>query len=325
MRKVRWGLLSTARINRRVTPGMRDSPIAELVGVASRELARAKKAANDLGAKKAFGSYEEMLASDNIDAVYISLPNSLHAEWSIKAARAGKHVLCEKPLASNSKEAATIVKACEKANVLLMEAFMYRHHPQHAKVREILSSGRIGEPLVVNSRLSIHVESKDDIRWQGALAGGALMDVGCYCINASRFLFNSEPIRAKALWEYDKKRGVDVTTIGLLEFSKNRYATFVCSLMMERTNYYQIIGTEGSIEVPTCFVPGTADTLIKVKDRNGTEELTINGTDQYWLEVEHFSKAILAGAPLAYPAENGLTNMIAIDLLRKSVRRQTSQ
>lgn len=316
---VRWGLLSTARINRRVAPGIRDSPMTELVGVASREPSKAERAAKELGAKRSFESYEEMLASGEIDAVYISLPNSLHAEWSIRAAEAGKHVLCEKPLASNATEAEKVVEACEREGVLLMEAFMYRHHPQHAKVRETISSGRIGEPLVVNARLSIYLEPSDDIRWRGELAGGALMDVGCYCINVSRFIFESEPITAKAMWKFDKGRGVDGTTVGLLGFPRDRYASFICSLLMQRANRYEVIGTEGSIEVPTAFVPGNADVVLRINSKSGTEEIVIPGDDQYRLEVEHFSKCILEGTPLTYPAENGLANMRAIDAVRKDL------
>jgi xylose dehydrogenase (NAD/NADP) len=321
LRKVRWGILSTARINSRLAPGMRESSLTELVAVASRELPRAEAAARELGARKAFGSYEELLDSDEVDAVYISLPNSLHLEWCIKAAEDGKHVLCEKPLASNAVEAEQAVKACEKEGVLLMEAFMYRHHPQHAKVREVLSSGRIGEPSVVNARLSISVESMDDIRWKGALAGGALMDVGCYCINASRFIYGSEPIRAKALWSFNEERGVDQTTIGVLEFPREQFASFVCSMRMHRANQYEIIGTEGSVEATTAFVPGTADTVVRVRDKSGTEEIVVPGIDQYRLEVEQFSRAVIEEADLSYPAENGLANMRAIDLVRNSAPR----
>ena len=321
MRKVRWGILSTARINSRLAPGMKESSLTELVAVASRELPRAEAAARELGARKAFGSYEELLSSDEVDAVYISLPNSLHLEWCIKAAEAGKHVLCEKPLASNAVEAKKAVKACEKEEVLLMEAFMYRHHPQHAKVREVLSSGRIGEPSVVNTRHSLSVESMDDIRWKGALAGGALMDVGCYCINASRFIYGSEPIRAKALWDFNNERGVDQTTLGVLEFPKDQFASFICSMRMQRTNQYEIIGTEGSIEATTAFVPGTADTVVRIRDKSGTEEIVVPGIDQYRLEVEHFSRAIIEETGLSYPAENGLANMRAIDLVSNSTLR----
>lgn len=317
---MRWGILGTGRINNNVAPGMRASPLAELVGVASREFSRAEMAAKELGAKKAFGSYDEMLSSDEIDAVYVSLPNSLHAEWSMKAAQAGKHVLCEKPLASSAKEAELVVEACEKGDVLLMEAFMYRHHPQHAKVMEVISSGRIGNPLLVNVRFSFYLEPSDNIRWSGELHGGALMDVGCYCINVSRLIFESEPVTAKTVWKYDQKRGVDVTTVALLEFSENRYASLTCSMLMQTANRYEVVGTKGSIEVPTAFMPPEdVDVLLKISNSSGTEEIVLPGVNQYRLEVEHFSKCVLGGTSLKYPAENGLANMRAIDVVRKNV------
>jgi len=315
---VRWGLLSTARINRRLAPGIRASRLTELAGVASRDRSKAERAVRELGAERAFGSYEEMLASDAIDAIYLSLPNSLHAEWAMKAAEAGKHVLCEKPLASTSEEAKQVVDVCEREGVLLMEAFMYRHHPQHAQVREIISSGRIGDPLVVHAQFTYYLAPSEDIRWTGELSGGALMDVGCYCINASRLIFEAEPITAKGLGRYDGVRGVDVTTLALLEFPDNRFASFSCSMLLQRSNRYEVVGSEGSIEVPTAFVPGNTDVVLRVSDRSGSTEVVVPGVDQYRLEVEHFSKCILDGTSLTYPAENGLATMRTIDAVRSS-------
>ena len=312
-------MLSTARINSRLAPGIKESPLAELVAVASRKLSRAEKAAGKLGAEKAFGSYEELLKSDEIDAVYVSLPNSLHAEWTVQAAEAGKHVLCEKPLASDSGEAERVVKACERAGVLLMEALMYRHHPQQAEVREIIESGRIGKPVFMDVRFTDYREPSEAICWKGGLSGGALMHMGCYCVDASRFIFDSEPTSAKTMWRFDEERGVDVTTHALLEFPGDRHAFIACSLMLHRSNRYEVMGTEGSIELPASFRPGRADAIIKVKDGEGTEEIVVPGVDQYMLEVEHFSRCILEGTPLRYPAENGLANMKAIDRVRKGV------
>jgi len=277
--------------------------------------------AQEHGIPVAYGSYGELLEDPEVQAVYIPLPNHLHREWTLRVIEAGKHVLCEKPLATNAQEAQMMVDASRERDLLLMEAFMYRHHPQHAKVREVLSSGRIGEPSVVNARLSISVESMDDIRWKGALVGGALMDVGCYCINASRFIYGSEPIWAKALWNFNEERGVDQTTLGVLEFPRAQFASFVCGLRLQRVNQYEIIGTEGSIEATTAFVPGTADTVIRIRDKSGTEEIVVPGIDQYRLEVEHFSRAVIEEVALSYPAENGLTNMRAIDLVRNSAQR----
>lgn len=314
---MKFGILGTARISQRVAPAIKSSHITRLIGVASRELSRAEQAAKEFGAAKSFGSYEELLASDEIDAVYIPLPNSLHAEWSVKAAEAGKHVLCEKPIATNSTEAEMVMKACEQHEVLLMEAFMYRHHPQHAKVKEIISSGRIGDPRIVNARFTFYLEPSENIRWKQNLSGGALMDIGCYCINVARLIFGAEPQSAKAIRRYDDKRKVDITTLGLLEFPENRFASFTGSLLMSRANRYEVIGTKGSIEVPTAFVPGKADVVLTIRDGSGIQEIILPGVDQYGLEVEHFSRCILEGTALRNPAENGLANMRAIDMVKE--------
>jgi predicted dehydrogenase len=322
MDPIQWGILGTGRITRRTARGIRESPLNILMGVASREQTRAERVARELGAQKAFSSYDEMLASREIDAVYIALPNSLHAEWSLKAAKAGKHILCEKPLASNSKEAHLVVETCEKENVLIMEADMYRHHPQHTKVKEIISSGRIGDPIAINARFSFYLEPSSNIRWSKELSGGALMDVGCYCINVSRLIYNSEPIKARAMAKYNSRYGVDASTFALLEFPEGRYASFTCSLLMNRANKYEVIGIEGSIEVPNAFVPlkdeVPLDVIIKINDREGMEEIHFAAVDMYRLEVEHFMKCIHE-RKLYYPAENGLYNMKAIDLVKESI------
>lgn len=319
---IRWGMLSTAKINNRLAPGIRESPYTELVAVASRERSRAENAARLLGAQKAFGSYEGMLASDEIDAVYISLPNSLHAEWIVKAAEAGKHVLCEKPLASDSKEAEWVVDVCERAGIILMEAFMYRHHPQQLRVMEIISNGRIGKPLAVNARFSYYLEPSEDIRWRGELGGGALMDIGCYCVNASRLILGAEPTTSRGIWRYNEKRGVDETTLAILEFPRGQHASIICSMLMQRACKYEVIGTEGSIDLPNAFRPEREDIVIRISNDSGTEEEVVPGIDQYMLEVEHFSKCILDDSPLKYPAENGLKNMRAIDLVRNGIKQR---
>lgn len=316
---VRWGMLSTSRINHRIAPVIRESPISELVGIASRELHKAKRAAKELGAVMAFGSYEEMLASDEIDAVHISVPNSLHSEWTVKAAESGKHVLCEKPLAYNAEEAKLAVNACERNGVLLMEGFMYRHHPRHTKVRKIISSGMIGEPIILNARYSDYRKPSDAICWRGELGGGALMHLGCYCLDVSRLIFESKPVSAKAAWSFDQDKGVDVTTVGLLGFSGERYASITCSIMMFKVDQYKVIGTEGVIEVPAAFQPGHSNAVIKVTRSDRAEEITVPGANQYRLEVEHFSRCILEESPLTFPAENGLDNMITIDMIKNSI------
>jgi predicted dehydrogenase len=317
-RIIRWGIISTARINRRIAPGLIASPRTQLVGVASRDRARAEQAAQQLGAQQAFGSYDALLASEAIDAVYISLPNSLHAEWIIRAAEAGKHVLCEKPLTATVAEAEQAVRACDKAGVLLMEAFMYRHHPQHALVKNLIAQGRIGNPALVTAQFSFSLPpSSDNIRWQKALAGGALMDIGCYCINAARYLFAAEPIAARAFWTQDPDYAVDSATLALLEFPNNRYASLTCSMLLPRVQRYEILGTAGAITTSAAFVPANAP-HIHLRTPHGEEEHVVPQVDQYHQQIEHFTRCILDNTPLTYPAENGLANMRAIAMVQRA-------
>lgn len=296
------------------------SPNTELVGVASRQQSRAEHAARALGAKQAFGSYAALLASETIDAVYISLPNSLHAEWIIHAAEAGKHVLCEKPLTATVQEAEQAARACEKAGVLLMEAFMYRHHPQHRVVHDHLRQGRIGDVTLMTSQFSFYLPPSEDIRWQGALAGGALMDIGCYCINAARYLFHAEPVAARAFETRDLIRDVDSATLALLEFPGDRYLSFACSMLLQRVQRYDVIGTVGAITVPTAFVPPDAPQVL-LRTREDVEKQTVRQVDQYQQQLEHLTQSILEDTPLKYPAENGVANMRAIDMVQRAASR----
>jgi predicted dehydrogenase len=323
--KVRWGIISTARINRRVAPGITVSPITQLIGIASRDMTRAEQAAQTFGAQKAFASYEALLASEDIDAVYISLPNSLHAEWIIKAAEAGKHVLCEKPLTSNVTEAQHAVRACEKAGVLLMEAFMYRHHPQHTLVKELITGGDIGELNTIRSRFTFYLPPSNNVRWQRTLAGGALMDIGCYCINVSRYLFDAEPCSAQAQWAIIESHGVDATTLAILNFPNNCFASFTSSMLLHRTQQYDVIGTEGTISVPTALPLGHHSPLVQLHTSDGMKEWTIPQVDHYQLQIEHISHCILDDTKLTYPAENGLANMRVIEMVRKAAQTQLAQ
>ena len=208
---IRWGILSTARIGRRVIPAIQASPQGEVAAVASRSLERAQAWSARHGIPRAYGSYEALIADSEIDAIYNPLPNSMHAEWSVKCAQAGKPTLSEKPFASDAPEAQTIVDAFDKRGVLLAEAFMYRFHPQHAKVREILSAGGIGKLQIINSSFTFPVADEANIRLSKALAGGALMDVGCYCVNLMRFMTGEEPVSATASAQFGEGSGVDET------------------------------------------------------------------------------------------------------------------
>ena len=219
MTNLRWGILSTADIARKkVIPGIQKAERCEVVAIASRDAANARSVADELGIATAHGSYEALLADDGVDAVYIPLPNHLHAEWTIAAARAGKHVLCEKPLAMTAADAARMVDACEEAGVRLMEAFMYRVHPSWVAVREIVASGRIGRLSSVQSWFSYYNDDPTNIRNQLDAGGGALFDIGCYTVNLSRMLFGSEPVAVHASMTRDPATGVDTTASAILEF-----------------------------------------------------------------------------------------------------------
>ncbi|HWE64422.1 MAG TPA: Gfo/Idh/MocA family oxidoreductase, partial [Chloroflexota bacterium] len=250
--RIRWGILSTANIGLKAfIPGVAASRNGVVAAIASRDSSRAQEAAARLGIPRAHGSYEALLADPEVDAIYNPLPNSMHAEWTLKAAEAGKPILCEKPLARDAAEAAAMVEGCRAHGVLLMEAFMYRFHPQQARVRALLDEGAIGELRAVRSGFTFHLRSLDprNVRLQRDLAGGALMDVGCYCINAMRMLFGEEPRWFSAQGDYREQFGVEVTMAGVLGFSDQRMATFDCGFRAMGQGWYMAVGTTGQIEV----------------------------------------------------------------------------
>ncbi len=292
---VRWGVLSTADIAvKKVIPGIRRAANADLVAIASRDAGTATAAAGRLGIPRAHGSYEAMLADPEIDAVYIPLPNHLHARWTIAAARAGKHVLCEKPLALTASEAAGMVEACREAGVLLMEAFMYRHHPSWVAVRELVAAGRIGRLQAVDSWFSYFNDDPANIRNIREAGGGALYDIGCYSVNLSRMLFGTEPVRVRAAIRRDPALGVDVLTSGILEFEAG-VATFTCSTRAEPDQRVDVYGTDGRISIDIPFnIPPDRPTHVSVVAGGeppvapAIERLTFDTADPYGCEVEAF-------------------------------------
>ena len=262
-KKLRWGVLSTANIGRvAVIPALQHSGNGELVAVASRDEETASAFAAQQGISRAYGSYEALLAAGDIDAVYIPLPNSLHREWTIKAAEAGKHILCEKPLALNAAECDEMAAAAEQYGVVLMEAFMYRFHPRTEKVLELLQSAAIGEPGLINATFTFRLSNPANIRLSAELGGGSLMDVGCYCVNITRTLAGAEPVEVQAFANWGKT-GVDDEMVGTLRFADGLLAQFSCGLTLERREFYQVAGPEGHIEVQSAFLPGTGDTTIQ--------------------------------------------------------------
>ena len=319
--KLRWGVLGTANIGRvAVNPAIQASSNGELVAVASREAGRAREFASKWGIPRAYGGYEALLDDPEIGAVYIPLPNSLHRSWAIRAAEKGKHVLCEKPLALTPGEGREMLAAADANGVKLMEAFMYRFHPRTLKVIELVQGGTLGALRMVRSAFTFRLTRPDNIRLQPELGGGALMDVGCYCVNLSRTLAGSEPIAAQA-WASWVASGVDGQMAGSLLFEGGVLAQFDCALTMERREFYEVAGTEASLTVPAAFLPGTSEVAVAVhRGREAEVRHEIHGADEYRLMVEHFADCVLHDRPLRYPATEAVANMEVIDALYRSAR-----
>jgi len=318
---IRWRILSPAKIGtQKVIPAIQRAERCEVVAIASRDEVRAAESADVLGIPRAHGSYEALLADPDVDAVYIPLPNHLHAEWAIAAARAGKHVLCEKPLALTAAEAGTMISACSDAGVLLMEAFMYRLHPSWVAVRELVAAGRIGKLRTVQSWFSYFNDDPTNIRNILETGGGALYDIGCYNVNLSRMLFGAEPTRVQASIERDPVGGTDVLTSAILGFPSGGVAAFTCATRTETDQRVHVYGTEGRISVGIPFnIPPDLPTHVFVTAGGdppvapATETLTFEPCDQYTVQAEAFAAAILDGAPLPTPIEDAVGNLRVIE------------
>src|SRR4051794_3123812 len=295
MEPVKWGIVSTANINSNVIPGAHASDKVELLAVASRDRARAEAYAQEWDIPRAHGSYDELLADPDIEAVYISLPNTLHVEWSIKALEAGKHVLCEKPMDRGPEEVARAFDVAERTGMLLMEAFMYRHNPQTTKLKQLVDDGAIGELRLVRSVFSYGLYDESNIRLRTEVDGGALMDVGCYCVSGSRLLAG-EPVDAHAI-SWKGPTGTDWVTAGVLRFPDNVVATFDCGTALPFRDELEAIGSEGSLFLDDpwhCKKPG-----IELRREDGVERIEIELQDSYRLELENLSDAIRGdGEPL---------------------------
>jgi xylose dehydrogenase (NAD/NADP) len=304
-----------------VLPAIQQSNNGELVAVASRDKQKARDFATKLAIPMSYGSYDALLSANDIDAVYIPLPNSLHREWTIKAAEAKKHVLCEKPLAMNSAECAEMDSAAHRNGVKLMEAFMYRFHPQTQKVLELVQTAAIGDLRLIHSAFTFRVTNPANIRLQPELGGGSLMDVGCYCVNISRTIAGQEPIEVQAYANWGST-GVDDQMIGNLRFGNGLLAQFDCALTLSRREFYQLVGTDGTIDVPVAFLPGEDKTTIGLQQGRNERSLEISGVDEYRLMVEHFASCVLKDAPLRYPPAEAAANMRTIEALYRSARHQ---
>ena len=323
MKKVIWGVLSTAKIGlKRVLPGMLKSDRLEIRALASRSLAAARAAADTLGIPRAYGSYEELLADPEIEAVYNPLPNHLHVPWTLKAAAAGKHVLCEKPIALTAAEAERLRAAADK--VLIMEAFMVRFHPQWQRARELVRQGQVGTLRLVQMLFAYFNSDPGNIRNKADIGGGGLYDIGCYPIAAGRFFFEAEPRRAIATVDRDPAFGIDRLTSALLDFGSGRHLDFTVSTQCVPFQRTQICGSKGRIEIQIPVnAPQGARTLLFLDDGSALDGSsvrteTLPESDQYQLQAEAFSRAIRGEIPLPYGVEDAVRNMRVIDALFRS-------
>lgn len=323
--KVRWGIISTADIGmKKVTPGIQRSPHSEVTAIASRDLGRAQAAAKQLGIAKAYGSYEELLADPEIDAVYNPLPNHLHVPLTVQAAKAGKHVLCEKPVALNAAEAEQL-RQCPKDR-LVMEAFMVRFHPQWLRAREIVQSGALGELKSVNVIFSYFNNDPANVRNQADIGGGGIMDIGCYPVVGARFLFGAEPKRVVALVERDPNFKTDRLAGALADFGNGRQLNFTCSTQLVPYQTVHAMGTKGRLEIiiPFNAPQGAATTILiddgSALDRSSARRETLPACDQYAEEAEAFALAVLGKRTLPYGIEDAIQNMRILDALFQSER-----
>ncbi len=319
--KIRWGIISTAKIGlNRVLPGMLKSEICEIAAISSRDLAKAQQAAKDLGIGKAYGSYEALLADPDIDAIYNPLPNHLHVPWTIKAMQAGKHVLCEKPLALTAGEAQILLEESRKYPQLkVMEAFMYRFHPQWLKTRELVKDGLIGEVKTIQSFFSYFNNDPQNIRNMADIGGGGLMDIGCYCISFGRFIFEEEPRRVVGLSDHDPDLKTDRIVSGIMDFGGGKSNTFTCSTQLMPFQRCLVFGTDGYIEIEIPVnAPIDRSTRIWLVTKDQKKELTFDICDQYRLQGDAFSLSILKDEQVPTPLIDAIQNMQIIDALVES-------
>jgi len=321
MDKINIGVLGTAKIAvKQVIPAMQDSDYCMVKAIASRTEEKAKQAAQKLNIDKSYGLYENLLQDDELDAVYIPLPNHLHVPWAIKALQAGKHVLCEKPLALNAGEVQELQKVKNSTPGLkCMEAFMYRFHPQWKAVREVINTGQIGKIQKIHSTFTYFNDNADNIRNKYVEGGGGLMDIGCYCINLSRFLFNSEPERVIGNLRYDPEFGIDIQADGMLDFG-DKSATFMCATRQFDDQEAVIKGSEGIIRVANPFTQNQ-NTAIELETAPGRETIDIEPANQFTIQADEFARSIIDSTPQPYALDDAYKNMKVIDALFESDKR----
>jgi len=324
-KKVRWGVLGVASIAvRRVIPAMQKCEWSEIAAIASRDLHKANEAARTLGIPKAYGSYDALLADPAIDAIYNPLPNHLHVPWSIRAAEAGKHVLCEKPLGVNAAEARSLIEARDRAGVKIGEAFMVRTHPRWLRTRELIRTGRIGELRLIQGFFGYFNRDPKNVRNVAEFGGGALLDIGCYGVTLSRFIFGEEPVRVMGLLERDPGTKIDRLTSAMLEFPSGQ-STFTCSTQLAYHQRMVFFGTKGRIEIDRPInPPSDQPSRILIDDNPGDPTgagitcETIPTCDQFTIQGDLFSRAIRENREVPVPLEDSVRNMAAIDAISRS-------
>ncbi|MEX2271418.1 MAG: Gfo/Idh/MocA family oxidoreductase [Vicinamibacterales bacterium] len=326
MSRIRWGVLGTARIaTEKVIPAMQRGRWSTTTAIASRDLARAREAAGALGIPKAYGSYEALLDDPDIDAVYNPLPNHLHVPWTVRAAERGKHVLCEKPIAMSAAEARSLLDVRDRTGVRIQEAFMVRTHPQWLTAREIARSGRLGEVRSMLGYFSYYNDDPANIRNIPEFGGGGVMDIGCYLINTARFIFDREPQRVIGLIDRDQRLNVDRLASMLLDFG-GAHTVGTCSTQMAPYQRMQILGTRGRIEIQIPFnAPPDRPCRVLVDpegDLSGRaiETIELDTCDQYTIQGDLFSKALLDGTDVPVPLEDAVRNMECIEAIFRSAK-----
>jgi predicted dehydrogenase len=323
---IRWGVLGAANIaTARVIPAMQRAARCEVAAIASRSGARASQAAASLGIPRAHASYEALLSDPEVDAVYIPLPNHLHVPWTAKAAEAGKHVLCEKPIALNAGEARTLLEVRNRTGVRIQEAFMVRTHPQWRRARALVDSGELGEVRAMSGFFSYFNEDPGNVRNVAQFGGGGLLDIGCYLVNTARYIFGTEPTRVAGTVDLDSRFGVDRQTSLVLDFD-GRHAVGTCSMQLQPYQRIQIVGTRGRLEIEIPFNAPPERPCHILLDRtgdlsgSGLETIALEICNQFTIQAEEFARDILEDRPQSAPLEDAVANMACIDAVLRSSR-----
>jgi len=324
--KLRWGVLGTARIVRKTIPALQETKNGEVVGIASRSGEKAREHANKYGVPQSFDSYEALVASPDIDAVYIALPNALHLEWILKSLDAGKHVLCEKPLAMSAAECGEIAGKADQTGLHVLEGFMYRFHPRFEKLQGLLAAEVLGQLTFVHVAHSFDAGGGDNIRWYSGLGGGALFDTGCYCVNMSRMVTGQEPADVAAFGNYrDANDGgrIETSIAGMLRFPAGAISLFDTGVNLERRNFLELTGTEGRLYLENPFGLLEEDSVLE-EHHFGQDTIyhQVKGANHFVRMGEHFADSVLNGTPLRYDLTDAANNARVLEGLDAAARKQ---